>query len=235
MIRTLLLGLGAFALAACGSTLDATYPAEGYGPDGVYGGAYPAGSPHAGRSPNNAGAIQRPARPRALMTPIPSGLLPDRTAFMQDDPRWGKDRLGPTKASMAAEGCVITSVAMALGNLGFPTNPGDLNKRLTATDNFTPRGWLIWNGVSDVTDGAAKAHYYDTVSEPLIQSCIARGDYPLVRFTLANGRSHWAMILGRTSQGFYMRDPLRDSKGPLLFPRDASAFEALRCIGLADG
>jgi len=125
-------------------------------------------------------------------------------------------------------------VAMALGNLGFQTTPKDLNERLTLSGNYTPRGWLIWNGVSEVTDGRARAHYYDTVSDPLIAQCMARGDYPLVRFILPNGRSHWAMVVGRSENGYHMRDPLRTSRTPLVFPRDASGFKALRCIGLAD-
>jgi hypothetical protein len=28
-----------------------------------------------------------------------------------------------------------------------------------------------------------------------------------------------------------MRDPLRASSSPLIFPRDSSAFKSLRCIG----
>ncbi len=161
------------------------------------------------------------------------GFLPDRVAFLQKDPRWGSDRLGKSSDTMASDGCVVTSVAMALGNLGFQTTPGDLNARLTRTGNYTPRGWLIWNGVSEVTGGQAQAHYYDTVSDPLITQCMARGDYPLVRFILPNGRSHWAMVVGRSEAGYHMRDPLRDSKSPLVFPRRADAFKSLRCIGRA--
>ena len=162
------------------------------------------------------------------------GFLPDRVAFLQKDPRWARDRLGRSSDTLASDGCVVTSVAMALGNLGFETDPADLNTRLTETGNYTPRGWLIWNGVSEVTGGRAQAHYYDTVSEPLINQCMARGDYPLVRFILPNGRSHWAMVVGRSDQGYHMRDPLRDYPRPLLFPRGADAFKALRCIGLND-
>ena len=167
--------------------------------------------------------------------PVRAGFLPDRVHFLQKDPRWGKDRLGRSADTIASDGCVVTSVAMALGNLGFDTDPADLNARLTESGNFTPRGWLIWNGVSEVTGGRARAHYYDTVSEPLIEQCMARGDYPLVRFYLPNGRSHWAMVVGRSEQGYHMRDPLRDYSKPLVFPRTSDAFKSLRCIGLADG
>jgi len=160
-----------------------------------------------------------------------SPLLTDRVTYSQKDPRWGGDTLGRNGGSLAREGCVLTSAAMAMTNSGYPIDPGELNRRLTASDNLTSSGLLKWKGIADVSGGAVKATFYDTVSEPLIQSCLVKGDYPLVRFYLPNGRSHWAMILGRTDQGYHMRDPLRASNSPLIFPRDSSAFKSLRCIG----
>lgn len=194
---------------------------------------YSAPMPQTVRAPISTPSTQ--ARPRAF-TPIPDraarkGFLPDRVTFSQKDPRWGQDKLGNSSGNLAREGCVVTSAAMAMTNLGYPIDPGELNRRLRDTGNFTPRGWLIWNGIAEASGGKVKAHFYDTVSEPLIQSCLARGDYPLVRFYLPNGRSHWAMILGRGEHGYHMRDPLRVSDVPLIFPRDSSAFKALRCIG----
>ncbi len=170
---------------------------------------------------------------RPNMTPIPRGMLADRVAFSQKDPRWGGDRLGRRGGSLAAEGCVVTSAAMAMTNSGYPIDPGELNRRLLRSDNLTSSGLLKWKGISEVSGGRVKATFHDSVSDPLIQSCLAGGDYPLVRFYLPGGRSHWAMILGRSPQGYHMRDPLRVSKTPLVFPRDSSGFKSLRCIGRA--
>ena len=77
---------------------------------------------------------------------------------------------------------------MALVNLGFKTDPSDLNRRLTQADSFTPRGWLIWDGIRKVTDGQAKARFYKSVDAGLINQCIVDGYYPLVQFYLPNGR-----------------------------------------------
>lgn len=173
--------------------------------------------------------------PQANMTPIPRGglSLPDRTAFLQKDPRWGGDKLGNSSDTMASDGCLVTATAMALGNLGFQTNPKDLNARLTHSNSFTSRGWLIWDGIRKVTAGRAKADYYSEVSEDIINSCMLEGKYPLVQFYLKNGRSHWAMILKRDGRGYHMRDPLRASNSPLIFPRSSEAFKAVRCVGLS--
>jgi len=160
--------------------------------------------------------------------------LPDKTAFLQKDKRWANDRLGKSKDTMGSDGCLVTAAAMALGNLGFKTTPADLNKRLTAHDSFTKQGWLIWSGIEKVTNGKANARYYDTVTDRDINTCLRDGYYPMARFILPSGRSHWAMIVKRDSRGFHMRDPLRQSKSPLIFPQSSSAFKSLRCIGVGD-
>ena len=181
-------------------------------------------------------ASQQSVSTSPQMTPIPKGSLslPDRTAFLQKDPRWGQQRLGNTSDSMASDGCLVTAASMALANLGFQTDPSDLNARLTETQSFTPRGWLIWDGIRKVTEGRAKAVYHDEVSEGIIDSCMIDGQYPLVQFYLKNGRSHWAMIVKHDAKGYHMRDPLRPSNQPLIFPRSSDAFRAVRCIGLSE-
>lgn len=159
--------------------------------------------------------------------------LPDYAAFYQKDPRWASERLGKSSDTLGTDGCLVTATSMALANLGFATNPSDLNKRLTRTDSFTPRGWLIWDGIRKVTGGKAKARFYKTVDANLINQCMADGYYPLVQFYLPNGRTHWAMILDRSKKGYHMRDPLRKASKPLIFPHTAEKFRALRCVGLA--
>lgn len=161
-------------------------------------------------------------------------VLRDSVAYSQVDPRWASDRLGKTSDTMGSDGCLVTSAAMALTNLGFKTNPQDLNNRLTQTKSYTNRGWLIWDGIRRVTDGRAKATFYDKVDAPTIDACLRDGDYPMVQFYLPNGRSHWAMIVKHDARGYHMRDPLRTSKKPLIFPAGIKGYRAVRCIGLAD-
>ena len=159
--------------------------------------------------------------------------LPDHNVFLQKDPRWQNDKLGGSGERIASDGCLVTATAMTLANLGFETNPGDLNKRLKGANGYTKQGWLKWASLSDVTGGKAKARFYKEVSDDIIQGCMADGYYPLARFVLPNGRSHWAMILHRDGKGYHMRDPLQPSANPLIFPSDARGFKSVRCVGLA--
>jgi len=180
------------------------------------------------------GSTSKSVEPSAIEAVQPGSLvLRDSIKYSQKDPRWATDRLGQTSDTMGRDGCLVTAAAMALTNLGFQTNPQDLNKRLTATNSFTKRGWLIWDGISRVTDGRAKATYYDKVDAPTIDACMRRGDYPMVQFYLPNGRSHWAMIVKHDARGYHMRDPLRVSEKPLIFPAGIKGYRAVRCIGLS--
>lgn len=162
-------------------------------------------------------------------------VLRDSVAFSQKDPRWASDRLGKTSDTLGSDGCLVTSAAMALSNLGFQTSPKDLNHRLTQTKSYTRNGWLIWDGIRRVTDGRAVATFYDKVDAPTIDKCLRSGDYPMVQFYLPNGRSHWAMIVKHDARGYHMRDPLRTSTKPLIFPAGVNGYRAVRCIGLAKG
>lgn len=162
-------------------------------------------------------------------------IMRDTVVYSQKDPQWASDRLGNTTDTLGADGCLVTATAMALTNLGFKTNPKDLNARLTATKSYTDRGWLIWDGIRRVTDGRAVATYYDEVDAETVQQCMRAGEYPMVQFYLPNGRSHWAMIVRHDERGYHMRDPLRISEKPLIFPKGIEGYRALRCVGLARG
>ena len=169
--------------------------------------------------------------------PVQSGgglELRDAVVYSQLDKRWKSDRLGKTSDTMGSDGCLVTAASMALSNLGFQTNPKDLNKRLTNTKSYTKNGWLIWDGIRRVTEGRAIATYYDKVDALTIDACMRRGDYPMVQFYLPNGRSHWAMIVKHDKRGYHMRDPLRISEKPLIFPAGVKGYRAVRCIGLAE-
>jgi len=61
-----------------------------------------------------------------------------------------------------------------------------------------------------------------------------RGFGRYYQFYLKNGRSHWALVIKRDGRGYHMRDPLRPSKSPLIFPRSSDAFRAVRCVGLTE-
>ena len=182
-------------------------------------------------SPSTAGSyIPSHARSQGPQSAI--GLsLPDTVVYAQKDPQWGFDRMGGSGHSMEAEGCLVTAAAMALTNLGFKINPGELNAQLKREGGYTKTGLLVWSGIDRVTGGIATARFHDQVSDEIIQSCMRDGFYPMARFILPNGRTHWSMIVRASAQGYHMRDPLHPSSQPLIFPAGVSGFQAIRCVG----
>jgi hypothetical protein len=158
--------------------------------------------------------------------------LADNAHFQQDDPRWSAipmggsfgDRLGPA-------GCTVTSVAMAMTNLGYPVDPGQLTTALNAENGFTQRSWLIWEAVPRVVQGAVRVEVHQEPALDKIDACLARGDYPIVKFYLYTVVPHWAVLVGKHQGTYFMRDPLIDEPDPVPLTRRTSVIHSVRCIG----
>ncbi len=158
--------------------------------------------------------------------------LADTVQFLQTDPKWAKQTLGGSGESLEGYGCLVTAAAMALTNLGFHTDPGDLTKRLKSNDGFTSQGLLVWSGLEKVTGGKAKTVFYQRKDNKTIRNCLAAGYYPLVKFDLPSRRTHWAMVVKETTRGFYIRDPMVSSSIPIPLSSRANGVDAIRCIGV---
>lgn len=158
--------------------------------------------------------------------------LPDTVFFHQQDPRWARQTLGGSAEPLHSHGCLVTAAAMALTNLGFRTDPGDLTKRLKQKDGFTNRGWLVWQGLENVTGGKAQTRFYKTADESRIRGCMADGFYPLVKFDLPSRQPHWAVVIAEKEGHFYVRDPMVSARTPIPLKSRARGIDAVRCIGV---
>jgi hypothetical protein len=164
--------------------------------------------------------------------------LADLVHFQQGDPRWSANSLGAIKnnGSLAKFGCTITSVAMAMTNLGHPTDPGRLNAELAAGGGFTKQGWLLWDKISHLTNGALRAEVYDAPSLEAMDACLMRGDYPIVKFMIGNGLTgkgtpHWVILVGKQGKTYFIRDPMSKEAEPVPLTRRTPAVLSVRCIG----
>lgn len=162
--------------------------------------------------------------------------LPDKVHFLQTDRRWARHKMGGSNESLESDGCLVTAAAMALVNLGFQTDPGDLNASLKDYGGFNSRGWLVWSGLERATGGKAKTVFYDRKDAQghtsAVRACLAAGFYPLVKFDLPSGQNHWVMVVKDTKQGFYIRDPMVISHSPIPLSMRTKSIDAVRCIGV---
>lgn len=162
--------------------------------------------------------------------------LPDKAQFQQADPRWSSARMGrPDANTLANAGCTVASVAMALTNLGYPFTPGELNAALTAEGGFTQRSWLVWDSVSRVTKGGVRIDIHREPSQDKLDACLARGDYPVVRFRIAQVIPHWVLVVGKHDGTYFIRDPGINEPEPVPLTRRTSVIYSVRCIGKAPG
>lgn len=189
-------------------------------------------------APHHSTAPQAPTSkgPRAQPPKISRGdiSLPDKAAYQQTNLKWANDRLGGSGEPLSQSGCVVTSAAIAMTNLGYAIDPGTLNRQLKSKGGYTDRGWLVWDALSDVSRGKIKAHYFDYVTPHIVDGCLASGMYPIAKFKLPNRQTHWAVIVKKDTQGYHMRDPLYPSNAPHHFPDGLEAIDGVRCIGTAD-
>ena len=181
--------------------------------------------------------VSKPASKSVSTPKAKAGFeLPDKVRFLQTDRRWARHRMGGSNESLESDGCLVTAAAMALVNLGFQTDPGDLNRSLKDYGGFNSRGWLVWSGLERATGGKAKTVFYDRKNAKNnkndVRACLAAGYYPLVKFDLPSGQNHWVMVVKDTKQGFYIREPMVNSRSPIPLSSRTRTIDAVRCIGV---
>ncbi|MHA3773797.1 C39 family peptidase [Verrucomicrobiota bacterium sgz303538] len=166
----------------------------------------------------------------------PRGGLPflrrvelDVPSFRQNDPRWGKDPLGPSDDTLGSAGCAISSVAMVLSSYGVDTDPQRLNAFLTEHEGFTPQGWVYWEKAAETAPEKVKHVYEDLPSYRLIDMNLLHGNPVIVRVRLPRGTTHFVVIAGKDGFDYLTRDPgAGASKGLYPLSELHSKVEALR-------
>jgi hypothetical protein len=127
--------------------------------------------------------------------------------FLQNDPRWGHDPLGPSDSTLGAEGCAVTSAAMVLASYGIDTDPQRLNQFLIEHDGYTPRGWVYWEAAATIAPERVRHIYEDLPTYRLMDENIARGNPVIVRLRLAHGTTHFVVLAGKKGFDYLVRDP----------------------------
>ncbi|HEY8899155.1 MAG TPA: C39 family peptidase [Chthoniobacterales bacterium] len=137
---------------------------------------------------------------------FPEKIL-DVPQFFQGDRRWASDPLGPTPATLGAEGCAVSSAAMVLASYGADVDPGRLNTFVTEHGGFTPEGWLYWEAAAAYPPAIARKAYEDKPSFALIDRNLLAGNPVIVRVRYPSGTTHFVVIVGKRGFDYLIRDP----------------------------
>ena len=148
--------------------------------------------------------------------------------FRQSDPRWGKDKLGNTEASLGAEGCAVASAAMVLSAFGFDTDPGRLNQFLTENDGYEGKGWIKWEKAAEITEGKFEKAYEDLPSFWLIDNNL-RGGNPVIAKLKSPDGTHFVVICGKDGYDYLICDPgTAEGRGVYPLKQYGSKIEGIR-------
>lgn len=151
-------------------------------------------------------------------------------SYLQNDPAWKADRIGAGKETIGGVGCLISSTAMALTNMGYSYTPATLNTALSARNGYTKRSWLIWSKIKEVTDGQVKVNYYTEPSHEIIDNCLQKSHYPVVKFMIKRVIPHWVVVTGRQGKEYKVRDPLISTATPIPLSSRTRRILAVRCL-----
>jgi hypothetical protein len=136
---------------------------------------------------------------RAVQLPVPS--------FRQGDPKWRHDLLGPTPATLAAEGCALSSAAMVLSYYGLDTDPQRLNTFLNGNGGYTPQGWIYWEKAAELAPEKVRHVYEDLGSYRKIDENLLHGNPVIVKLKLPSGTTHFVVIAGKRGRDYLTQDP----------------------------
>ena len=149
--------------------------------------------------------------------------------FVQDDPRWTFQLLGPTYQTVGQSGCAITSAAMVLAAYGVDTDPQRLNQYLTTHAGYTDNGWVDWEKAAEIAPAGQVGKHEDLPSYALIDRNLLKGNPVIIRLTLQNGTTHFVVIVGKQGWDYLIQDPARSpSWGVYPLKQLTSRIEALR-------
>ncbi|HEX2748665.1 MAG TPA: cysteine peptidase family C39 domain-containing protein [Verrucomicrobiales bacterium] len=130
--------------------------------------------------------------------------------FLQDDPRWGDNLLGPSATeTLGSHGCAVSSCAMVFASYGVNTDPQRLNDYLKGNNGFTPQAWIEWSVAVGLDPERVEFLYEDNPSYELIDANLLTGNPVIVRLGYPPPRqtSHFVVICGKKGYDYLIMDP----------------------------
>jgi hypothetical protein len=132
--------------------------------------------------------------------------------FLQDDPKWSKDKIGTSQYSFANSGCLVASIASSVNHFGKHHTPQTINQAFTLKKIYNPQGEIIWYRIKDAIE-SIDYEYKKIFGARTIEEDLKQKELPIVKVRyLKYGVFHWVLIVGSTKNDFLIMDPLEQSK-----------------------
>jgi len=143
--------------------------------------------------------------------------------FNQRDGLWGNIGMGGSQYSVAAYGCLITSISMVSSHQGKNIKPGDIAVLANA---FVPGTGYVYHSFS--VNGVSVS--LTTASKSILDSELAAGR-PVIA-GLFSGPDHFIVILKKEGDKYIMHDPFLENGAsrPLTDKYNVSDITSLRLV-----
>ncbi len=137
--------------------------------------------------------------------------------YNQRDSAWGNDPLDGTSYKLAADGCLVTAMAMVMTHYGYPSvTPVTINENPANFAAYYPADLLTTINVAGVTA---------TRKTTTIDATLATGN-PVIVGLNAYGGTHFVVLVSGSRGNYIMRDPYITDGDDISF----SAHYTLRSI-----
>ena len=120
-----------------------------------------------------------------ILTPSKEIPVHEITYYLQNDPQWSSDKIGYSNYSMGSSGCLISSVASAITELGIEITPQELNDALTNVNGYSGAD-LIWYKINEAVP-QADYKYSRIFSSGTIEKDLKAGLLPIVNVKFHGG------------------------------------------------
>lgn len=177
------------------------------------------------------------ARTQKGLAPSGGKYFAERTVievplFLQSDPVWGSNLLGPSATdTLASHGCAVASAAMVLASYGVDTDPQRLNDYLLLNNGYTPESWIKWEVAATLSPEKVRFVYENDPSYKLIDENLERGNPVIVRlrYPPPSSITHFVVVCGKQGYDYLITDPgAAGRKGVYPLKDFGSKIEALR-------
>jgi hypothetical protein len=155
------------------------------------------------------GACRLPARSRESVLRF---VVSSPAYYVQRDKRWANEPIGGSGKPLAAVGCTLCCLSMALAQEGIDLDPAELNHALKKNNGYTSIGWLRWPALADVTAGRARAEIVWKPTLRDIDAALAARQPVIVKIAPPPMVQHWVLLVGREGREYLMKDPLDNTQ-----------------------
>ena len=134
------------------------------------------------------------------------------TIYRQSDPRWANDRVGGSRQTLKAVGCMVCCVSMALEHYGFHFNPAKLNDLLKDHGGYSSSGLVQWGAISKITDNEIEVLPYENPGLDFVDKSIRNNEPVIVKVRSSRGTNHWVLVVKKENGEYLIKDPAGNGK-----------------------